>query len=598
MSLAQQVFTDAGKSMLTRAQASETLTISKIVVGDGVAAQDSDYYGRTTLVNKKMDVVISSKTDLGGGVLLVEGSFLSSAAPAAFALREIGIQAHIGAEADRLYSASNVYTDPPDTIDPASPAVQAFKIKLVVDRVPAAQLVIQIGPTDNITGENVGLATTGPGWFKEAVANVMRFKRAKAGTGIDIVEDASGDFITISEKTLAVDLDVYVPANHPNCPNQNVGFASIQLAHDYLLQWRIPAGRVARINVWSGTYTQASINFSHPDCKQISVIGWPRASYNVTRIDPINATSKKITLDTTTHGLTVGQTVYLPDCVLYYIGGCKVLTAPAGQPYITASIPYRGNRGGTNPYGTADVASRHLHRYTTIVAFNDATKQICWNFPNGIGSISNVLVLNTAGSLGGYGMAIAGAGGAITDCQIMGPFRRGVSGGGDIIETSGEMVITDCDFGLTGFCPWWLAVSPAPGVQAIQIINGCGDGFAPGSAGAAIAALIAGMPDVICYISHCQNGIFCSGGAQLAPGGAILIDTCDVAVSSLKGSSIVVGTGTNQSCYVYNNTIDLYAQGNAYIELHYSNNGPQNPICSPAKGDPGGNQNAYIFVTA
>jgi len=598
MSLAQQVFTDAGKSMLTRAQASETLTISKIVVGDGTATQDSDYYGRTTLVNKRMDVVISSKTDLGGGVLLVEGSFLSSAAPAAFALREIGIQAHIGAEADRLYSASNVYTDPPDTIDPASPAVQAFKIKLVVDRVPATQLVIQIGPTDNITGENVGLAATGPGWFKEAVANVMRFKRVAAGTGIDVVEDASGDFITISEKTLAVDLDVYVPANHPNCPNPNVGFATIQLAHDYLLQWRIPAARTARINIWSGTFTQATINFTHPDCKQIQVIGWARDSHNVTRIDPINATSKKITFDTTAHGLLVGQTVYLPDCAIYYIGGCKVLTAPAASNYITVSIPYRGNRGGTNPYGTADVAARQLRRYTTIVAFNDATKQICWNLPNGIGSISNVLVLNSAGSLGGYGFSIAGAGGVFTDCQVMGPFRRGISGGGLIVETSGETVITDCDFGITGFCPWWLSVSPAAGVKANTMLNGCGDGFSPGSAGAAIAALIAGMPDVICYISHCQNGIYCSGGAQIAPGGTILIDTCDTAIAALKGSAIVVGTGNNQSVYMYNNTFDLYAQGMGYIELHYANNGPQNPIASPPQGDPGGNQNSYIYVSA
>jgi hypothetical protein len=596
MSLAKHEFTNAGRSMLGRAQAGEVLTITKIVVGSGGATTPDQLWPLTALIAKEMDVTISAKNDYGQGTLLVEGSFLSSAAPHAFQLREVGVMAHIGAEADRLYSVGNALTDPPDTIDPASPSLQAFKVKLVIDRIPATSLVIQIGPSENVVGQNLSNDTVGPGVYKDAAGNILSFKRLAAGSGIELVEDAAQTYITIGTKILKVDLDVYVPANHPNCPDASVGFPTIQAAHDFLLQYRIPAGRTARINIWSGTFTQASINFNHPDCQQIQVIGWPRVSYNVTRVDPISATQKKVTLDTTTHGLQVNNVVYLPDSVLYYIGGCKVLSAPAGMNYVNVSVPYRGNRGASNPYNTAYVAAHHMRRYTTIVAFNDANKQVCWNFPYGIGSITNVLVLNTAGTLGGYGMAIAGAGGSVVDCQIMGPFRRGISGGGDIVMTGGEMVITDCDFGITGFSPFWLAVSSGPGIKAIQIINGCGNGFSPGTAAGAVAALIGGMPDVIAYISHCQNGVFVTSGGQMS-GGAILIDTCDTALAAFKGATIVVGTGTNQSCYMYNNTTDLSAQGMAYIEYHYANNGNQNPICNPPEGAPG-NQNSYIHVTA
>jgi hypothetical protein len=608
MSLAKQEFTDAGKSMLGRAQNGEVLTVTKIVVGDGNANQPSDLWPLTNLIDTKLNVTISTKNDYGNGTMLVEGSFTSDAASAAFYLREVGVMAHIGAEADRLYSVANVFTDPADYIDPAAPTVQAFKIKLIIDRIPTANVIVQIGPSENVIGSNLGADTVGPGWYHDALGNVLNFKRIVQGTGMDIHDSADGNSVYVGVKTLSVDLDVYVPAAHPNAGNNPV-FPTIQQAHDYLLQWRIPASRLARINIWKGTFTQGTLNFNHPDCKQIQVLGWPIDSHNVTRIDPVDKNTKKVTLDTTAHGLVANQIVYLPDCVYGFIGGCKVISAPAGMNYVNCSVPFRGNRGNTNPYNTSDVAARHLKAHTTIVALNDPNVVgSIWSLPYGIGLIQNLCVMNAAAPTKSY-YALGGGSGALPlrNVQVFGPFRRCVSGGNDLVSLGGEIVLTDGDFGVTG--PYlWLGVIATGDTNAICMINGCGQGVTPGGAGCAIAALIGNYPNVICYFSHCQYGINC-GASSNAFGGTIVFDTCDYGLQVSFCGSVNFGTdiaaGTNQAYYMYNNALDVNAAGMGYVQLQYGNNGTSNPNCSPVLGAPDvngtrfaeGNRNSYIYVS-
>jgi hypothetical protein len=207
--------------MLGRAQNTEVLHITKIVVGAGSASQPSQLWPLTALINWKMDVVISSKRDYGQGTLLIEGSLRSDQAPSAFDLHEVGIMAHIGAEADRLYSVANAFTDPVDHIDPAAPTIQVFKVKLIIDRIPAAQLSISIGPSENVVGQNLGADTVGPGVYRDALGNVLNFKRIIKGTSMDIhqvPDDVNPTAIYIGVATLTNDLDVYVPMNYPSPP--------------------------------------------------------------------------------------------------------------------------------------------------------------------------------------------------------------------------------------------------------------------------------------------------------------------------------------------------------------------------------------------
>lgn len=610
MSLAQQVFTDAGKSMLGRAQASETLTISKIVLGDGSASQDSDYFGRTTLFNKRMDVTITSKTDLGGGVLLVEGSFLSSAAPAAFQLRELGIQAHIGAEADRLYCASNVYTDPPDTIDPSSPSVQAFKIKLIVDRIPSAQLVIQIGPTENITGENVGSSANGPGWFKEAVANLMRFKRAKAGAGISIVEDASGDFITIAEKQLTQNFDLYVPANNPDYvagPNTAV-FADIQAAHDYLLQFRIPANITATIHVHELNHAimnfgagGTSIAFSHPDSKQIALIGEARVDKAVTKIQWVSNTQKDVTCTDVT-GLAVGMYVWLALSPGYG-GGCQIASVNTSTKVVRVNI---WNQSGKAPYNTLDTNANRLSYLPTKLQISPNPTVLGQGIscPNGIQSIQNILVIghsnanlsNTYDQINYLSYAFTPNSGSLINCMAVNA-RRGLSGGTGAVSLSGDCVFANCGFGIVG------GSQTLAYYDAYTYINGCGQGVLSGGT-FALGSIVAGNNNTQVWLNHNLYGANITGGVGLIGGTWWVINNWTGIQATSVGS---ISLGAGYGSFLLNNTIDIRAQGQSYVR--YDRWELQMPTCDPAvhqitpppagadySYEGIGNQNACIYV--
>ena len=619
MSLAQQVFTDAGKSMLGRAQASETLTISKIVIGDGSASQDSDYYPRTTLFNKRMDVVITSKQDLGGGVLLVEGSFLSSAAPAAFQLREIGIQAHIGAEADRLYCASNVYASPPDTIDPASPSVQAFKIKLIVDRIPTSQLVIQIGPTDAVTGENVGSSANGPGWFKEAIANLLRFKRAKAGVGITIVEDASGDFITISRKELTANFDLYVPANNPDYvagPNTAV-FADIPAAITYLKAYRIPSNLTATIHVHELNHaimnfgsSGSSIVFDHPDAKQIVLIGEAVVDKAVTKIQWVSATQKDVTCTDVT-GLAAGMYVWLagPRATPVsgspgYGGGCQIATVNTSTKVVRVNI---WNQNGGAAYSAVDNNANRLSYLPTKLQISPNPTALGQGIscPNGIKSIQNILVIghsnaNLANNYDqinylAYAFNLNGDG-ALTNCMAVNS-RRGYTGGVGFVQMNGDTVFSNCAFGIVG------GAQTAVFFDAYTFLNGCGQAALSGGQ-LQLGSIIAGNNNTAVWMNHNLYGANITGGVGMIGGTWWALNNWH-AIQATNVGSIAMGAG--YGTFLLNNTSDIYAQGQSYVR--YDMWEQQFPNCSPAvhqitppptgvdfSYEGFGNQNSCIYV--
>src|SRR5262245_7602985 len=152
--LSQQIFTDAGLNILAQAETGQILTITRIVVGSGVLQTENQVYPLTQLVQWQADVTITRKLFQSVGKLLVSGVLVEAhmaqaqttapgggggavthdvenialpveppepaprAVGAPFQLRELGIMARIGAGPEQLYCASNVFTDPPDTVTP------------------------------------------------------------------------------------------------------------------------------------------------------------------------------------------------------------------------------------------------------------------------------------------------------------------------------------------------------------------------------------------------------------------------------------------------------------------------------------------------
>jgi hypothetical protein len=448
MSLSKQEFTNAGRSMLGRAQNGETLTVTHIVVGDGNASQPSDLWPLTALIDTKLNVTISTKIDYGDGTLLVEGSFTSDAATAPFYLREVGVLAHIGAEADRLYSVANVFADPPDYIDPAAPTVQAFKIKLVIDRIPTASLIVQIGPSENVLGENIGDASTGPGPYKDAAGNVLRFKRFVAGVGIELIEapapEDGADTIEVRAKQLVTNVDLYVPATYPGITDPSVLFATIQDAHDYLLQFHIPADKLATIHVYSGHFAQTiPIVFSHPDSDRIQLIGLDVTTKACS--GSVNRSGSLPNVDVTvqpanTSGIAVNDVVYLYDAPHAQFEGCGVVTLIAG-PLVTIRMHIANV---LPPASTPVLATTKLILFPTQ-EISSLTAGALFSCPNGINLIKNFALRSTAAQQA-TAVNISGTGGLELVSAVSFQLGFGITGG--IVTLAPVVSANDCQNGI------------------------------------------------------------------------------------------------------------------------------------------------------
>jgi hypothetical protein len=340
MSITRQEFTNAGRDMLGRANAGETLSITRVVIGSGRATASSDLFPLIDLISPELDIEITQKTDQGDGVLLIDAVFNSDQASRAFELCEVGVMAHIGTEADRLYSVANVLATGADFVDPDAKSIHAFKIKVVIDRAPNVEIVI--GESRDILAENIGAETVGPGVFKEKIANTLRFKRLVEGTSIELLDD--GDSVTIGTKTLRVDLDLYVPLTHPDAPSQEVAFPTIQEALDYLSGLTIPDERRATINVAEGRHiiTQ-TITPNHPSGRRIWIKGRPVVNMPITvagGYDLDNSGNKQFrfqTLNALDYArLSVGDVAAIvSDSGSYIFDGAFPIVTLGGFPQVT-----------------------------------------------------------------------------------------------------------------------------------------------------------------------------------------------------------------------------------------------------------------------
>jgi hypothetical protein len=445
MSLSKQEFTDAGRSMLGRAQNGERLTISKIVAGSGAATQPSDLWPLTALIAQEMNVVISAKRDYGQGTLLVEGSLRSDQAPHAFDLKEVGIMAHIGAEADRLYSVANAFADPPDHIDPAAPTIEVFKIKLIVDRIPTGDLVVQIGPSENVTGENQLTDGDGPGVYKDALGNVLRFKRLIAGPHIDLTQDANEDSITIGVKVVTRDLDFYVPLTYPGITDPAVLFPTIQDALDSVADLIIPSNRRVTVHVDAGHFPQTAL-VDHPNGSQIQIIGRDLNLIAVTGAvtTAVAGAAPNYTMSVIVPSLTgiaVGDVVQLfnaPDPRLE-LGGYVTATRPTPP-----TVDIRVKSQVAPPASIAAAANSKLILYPSQITANAVGT--VFQIKTGIGLLKNFGMRYLPATPAGNGIVLNGAT-TIEKIAVVG-FDYGIGVQTGAAKFNPSIMATQCNYGL------------------------------------------------------------------------------------------------------------------------------------------------------
>jgi hypothetical protein len=597
MALAQQVFTDVGIDMLGRANAGVLLTISKMVVGAGVAAVEDDIFPLTALINFKANCVIVRKTDLGGGEMLISGVLNEADLTGPpFQLRELGIMAHTGSNGgtrepsdvpgiggsdapvpvpeivpDSLYCASNVFADPPDTITPGGSVTHAFDLTIKIDR--ATNITVVIGDAGVVDCVNIPSdATVGPGWYASRVGDVFQFKRAVAGTGMELID--GGDRVTIRQKTLQANLDLYVPTSNPNAPSPDVAFPTIQAAHDYLLGFIIPPDKFATIHVYLGTFNHTSgILFSHPNSRQISLIGEPRVEKTITSVTYVNTSNKDVVVNSSS-GLITGQRVYVAVCAPAWSGGCKINTI-TGTTLRLSALTRSARVYSTNFTGVA----WKLRYYPTVLLFTGlpVTTPALW-FPNGIKSVENICV--DGGDC--HSCFAVESGAAVIKNVSAWNAVRGISGGAASVNIAGECSVTDCTFGIT-------SLGPIAAFEQLYI-NSCDQGVLASAPGFAIGSIQAGMDTTIVYVTRCQFAGVASTGSNLR-GGSWWMSTNDTGLNCQLQSIMTMNVA--YPSLVENQTTDLFAQGMSYIQ--WDRRSQPAPICNPV-AEIVGNQNSMIHL--
>lgn len=594
MSLAKQEFTDSGRSMLGRAQNREILTISKIVVGSGSAAQPSDLWPLTAVKVHEMDVVISAKRDFGQGTLLVEGSFKSTDAPHAFYLKEIGVMAHIGAEADRLYSVANCFADPPDHIDPAAPTIQAFKIKLIIDRIPTDSLVIQIGPTENVLGENLGSDTVGPGVYKDAAGNILHFKRLVQGANMEIHDSTDGNSIYIGMNILPNNVDLYVPENYPGITDPDVLFPTIQAAHDYLLSFTIPPDKHATIHLAAGRFDgpgNSPCYLTHPNASQITLIGQPRRDFTI-QAGPnyVSATAKNVQIAGNIAELVVGLPVYLMNTDTGWAGGCFI-SAKAGQ-VLTLTVHKKDTRPTYNINNSGALGACRLSYYPTTIYEANPNPGQPWTAASMNVVCGNNMTVQNLCIIGGYHvLSVPGNRSVVGNVFCLGTGGEGATGiaAGEncVVQWPSDVVVTDCGFGLTGFFT-------AHNLNVNVIANGCVTGISAQGVFGAVPGITA--PTGKIYLVH--NGSCARNWGVITSFGNVYFACNDLGFDAANLGSFVFGPFPNfpiLTGQTGDNGLDLWAHAMGFIAYH-KGTGPE-PSCSPAKNTYGLNQNSFIVVT-
>jgi hypothetical protein len=313
-----QQLTDAGWDALSAAAGGGRLTFYKMQAGSGAIVNDAAIPPMTQLVAPVTDIGITKYEIDGKGQITLYGNIASVNLPAGFTFTELGVFAAIEQPVAGLGGSPmppSIVTTPPTTVTPDIPdpsagtpvmysycnsyelsdyipgsgettdVVNTIQVTVRIDKAVTPVVNITAGQQLSIT--NIGPPEVGAGPWSYTQANVAYLKRLVQGPGILLLEDA--DTITVEQKQLTADLDLYVANGNPDIsPN----FSTLQNAIDYLGQFLIPTTIKARINMSGQTFNTAQrIILNHPNAQNITIQGPQNPALTGTSITSITGSA-------------------------------------------------------------------------------------------------------------------------------------------------------------------------------------------------------------------------------------------------------------------------------------------------------------------
>ena len=101
---AKTIVTDVGKDMIAKSQNGQTLTFSRVALGDGLVGEEEDVTKFTAVKNERLSLPIAKYSNLGNGQFQIQFRLTNSQVESGFWHREIGIMAKIDNGKEQLYA--------------------------------------------------------------------------------------------------------------------------------------------------------------------------------------------------------------------------------------------------------------------------------------------------------------------------------------------------------------------------------------------------------------------------------------------------------------------------------------------------------------
>ena len=434
------VLTDVGLTALTDAEAGAHIEYTHMEAGDGdIYGGETEIYGMTALNHYVMDFPITNFSNDGDGQITLVGVISSKNVTTGFYFKELAVRCTIDSGAPILYTVS--YAGATGDYIPASTetpvVIQTVQIIIRIDRAPNVTVIVQ--PGLDVTCQNIGLGSVGPGWFRDKIGQVCWFKRINSPKKTLELSETS-DIVSIDVPTVDVNLDMWVALGNPDIfPH----FSTIQNALDYLKPLRINPGITVTIYVSGGVWTNSSmITVDHPQGSQIKILGTVGPSKTVTTASRVG--------DIVTLNAAVGtfSDIAVGDFILYYnssngpgacVSGVRLVTAVAADG---SNLSYA--LGFYGPYPGGGISGGTVYPVKTVIHF--AAGQHGMLIKNsGLGLLQNVILRGTPSTASIYGLrAIAG----ISNIDYVASYGWFGTGGGSGIgiyaAATGTIFLTKC----------------------------------------------------------------------------------------------------------------------------------------------------------
>lgn len=608
-----QQLTNVGWDALSTALGGGRLTFFKMQAGDGTIADDTAIPGMVGLVHPVCDIALVKYEIDGKGTITLFGNIASSTIDVGFTFRELGVFATIeqpipgsggvpvsgvtAVESAPIQQVGNPVVPTPSVGTPlmysycnsydksdyipgkgeTTDVVNSVQVTVVIDK--AANIVINIVAGQQLSVTNIGAPTIGAGPWSYTQANVAYLKRLVAGPAIAVSEDANT--ITIGQKILANDLDLYVAIGNPDIsPN----FSTLAKALNYLGGFSIPSTIKARINMSAGVYTQPTqTTVNHPDGSQISILGAAPIQSTISAITNVDANNFDVTVADGTL-FKAGDEVVIPVTGDVAIGwkGSRIVNSVAGNKVRLAKNFLGGVDVTVNQTG---LSTTKLTKYPVVIKCVNCSGIVSYT---GLGTLNNITIIGPGwnvpiyNSLNGDISNIQGV--LLCSSQVGLTIGKGVA----VVK---DLYINDCNYGMVAQAGGSIVAAPGAGDVCVNSCHQQGIWAQPGTNITLGTVTLSGTGKLM--VIGCNTGVLASGCGAFNAGNLwtyynnLGIQVSDNGIVSLGALATVPSNVTTNKQY------DLFAMNAGFMNV--AKNGGVITILSPAAGTTG-NAMGYISV--